>query len=334
MQMVHRAGSLERAVEWALSGIPNAECWQRERMRLLHQEMERGSWAMAWDAVDYPARWRELPDPPLVVFGRGAPYQAEESVCHVAIVGTRKCTAEARRVSFELGKAIAQRGATVVSGLARGVDAAAHRGACYVGCRTVGVLGGGVASIQPRSSRPIAERMVELGGAIFSERPTGAPVQRWHFAARNRLVVGLCDAVVMVQSPAKGGALISAQLALDLGVACWVYRPESGLNTAPWAGNRRLLTEFPAMGWQAVEELADAITGDQRIERHCVAERDVPVAFRPTWRHLMESRGAQLDALALRTGMDDAEMRRQLHAMEMGGWVRRMPGGWFVPLKI
>ena len=333
-QVVSQAGSLERAVEWALRRIPNGECWLDERLRLLHQECERGHWAMAWDDVDYPPRWRELPDPPLVVFGHGTPFQAEVSVCHVAIVGTRKCTAEARRVSFELGKAIGQRGATVVSGLARGVDAAAHRGACYVGSRTVGILGGGVAPVQPRSSRSIAERMVELGGAILSERPSGEAVQRWHFAARNRLVVGLCDAVVMVQSPAKGGALISAQLALDLGVTCWVYRPENDLSAEPWAGNWQLLNEFPTMGWQAVEELADAITGDQRIERHCVAERDVPAAFRCTWRHLMESRGAQLDALALRTGMDGAEMLRQLHAMEMGGWVRRMPGGWFVPLKI
>jgi predicted Rossmann fold nucleotide-binding protein DprA/Smf involved in DNA uptake len=88
------------------------------------------------------------------------------------------------------------------------------------------------------------------------------------------------------------------------------------------------------MGWHSVEELADAITGDKRIERHCAAECDVPAVFHPTWRHLMETRGAQLDALVLRTGMDGAEMRRQLHAMEMGGWVRRMPGGWFVPLKI
>jgi len=106
------------------------------------------------------------------------------------------------------------------------------------------------------------------------------------------------------------------------------------LNTAPWAGNRQLLTEFPTMGWHAVEQLADAIIGDKRIERNCVAERDLPTAFRLTWRHLMETRGAQLDALALRTGMDVAGMRRQLHAMEMGGWVRRMPGGWFVPLKL
>ena len=254
-------------------------------------------------------------------------------MCHVAIVGTRKCTAEARRVSFELGKAIGQCGATVVSGLARGVDAAAHRGACYVGSRTVGILGGGVSTVQPRSSRSIAERMVELGGAILSERPSGEAVQRWHFAARNRLVVGLCDAVVMVQSPAKGGALISAQLALDLGVTCWVYRPANDLNTAPWAGNRELLTEFPSMGWHSVEELAETITGGHRMVRSCVAERDLPVPFRSTWRHLMETRGAQLDALTTRSGMDADEMRRQLHAMEMGGWVRRMPGGWFVPLK-
>jgi len=88
------------------------------------------------------------------------------------------------------------------------------------------------------------------------------------------------------------------------------------------------------MGWQSVEELAGAITGDRCIERQCVAERDLPAAFRPTWRYLMETRGEQVDALALRTGMDVSKMCRQLHAMEMGGWVRRMPGGWYVPLKI
>lgn len=88
------------------------------------------------------------------------------------------------------------------------------------------------------------------------------------------------------------------------------------------------------MGWQAVEELADAITVEKRIARNCIAERDLPAAFRHTWRYLMETRGAQVDALALRTGTDVAKMRRQLHAMEMGGWVRRMPGEWYVPLKI
>lgn len=333
-QAVAQAGSLERALERAAGGLPNASHWFTERLKLLHTERSRGSWAMAWDAPDFPQAWRELPDPPLVVFGRGAPFQTADPSEHVAVVGTRKCTDEAKRVAFELGQALAQRGVTVVSGLARGVDAAAHRGACYVGNRTIGILGGGVGTVQPRSSAPIAKRMVELGGAIISERPTAEPVHRWHFAARNRLVVGLCGAVVVIQSSAKGGALISAQLALDLGVTCWVYRPDDERSAYHWAGNRRLLDEFPAMGWHSVEALADRIATVEAGSGSCIAEQGVPLAFQSTWRHLMKTRGAQLETLAMQTGMDQVSLRRQLHAMELGGWVRRMPGEWFVPLKI
>lgn len=146
---VRHAGSLERAVERALPRLPNADDWLSNRLRELHTERARGRWAMAWDDPDFPQAWRELPDPPLVVFGEGVPFSVEDTSCHTAIVGTRRCTDEAQRVAFELGKALAQRSATVVSGLARGVDAAAHRGACYVGLRTVGILGGGVGSVQP-----------------------------------------------------------------------------------------------------------------------------------------------------------------------------------------
>ncbi len=332
--MVRQAGSLELAVELALDHIPNTDHWLCERLEVLRSEKIRGSWVIAWDSADYPQMWRELPDPPLVVFGRGEACKMANSDCHVAVVGTRNCTAEARHVAFKLGKALAQRRAIVVSGLARGIDAAALRGACYVGCRTLGILGTGVGSVQPQSSIPISKRMMELGGAIISERPSGMPVHGWHFAARNRLVVSLSDAVVVVQSPSKGGALISAQFALDFGVTCWVYRPESGLNTLRWAGNRRLLNEFPTMGWQSTEKLADCITGDKRITNSFVAEQGLPLAFRSTWRHIMETRGAQLDTLAMLSGIDSASMRKQLHTMELGGWVRRMPGGWFVPLKI
>ena len=116
---VRHAGSLERAGERALPRLPNADDWHSNWLRELHTERARGRWAMAWDDPDFPQVWRELPDPPLVVFGKGIPFSVEDVSCHTAIVGTRKCTDEAQRVAFELGKALAQRSATVVSGLAR-----------------------------------------------------------------------------------------------------------------------------------------------------------------------------------------------------------------------
>lgn len=329
-QAVNHAGSLEAAVYWGLKGLDNRKAWLSRRLAKLHATQEQGVWALAWDDVAYPPGWRELADAPLVVFGRGAPFSLERPLHGVAVVGTRKCSNEGREVAFELGKALALRGTTVVSGLARGIDAAAHRGACYAGQRTVGILGGPVNQVQPQSSRPIARHMVELGGAVVSEHAADEPVNPWHFAARNRLVVGLSKALVLIQSPARGGALISAQLALDQGVPCWVYEPPDAASS-PWKGNRDLLDEFPEMGWSSVEELADRLAGSCSVGMACASEHGIPEAFLPTWRLLSAARGLQLETLALRMGVSQERMRNQLHAMEMGGWVRRLPGQWYIP---
>lgn len=88
------------------------------------------------------------------------------------------------------------------------------------------------------------------------------------------------------------------------------------------------------MGWHSVEALADRITEGKGIVNSFTAEQGLPLAFRSTWRQIMKAGGVQLDTLAMLTGMDSPSMRKQLHAMELGGWVRRMPGGWYIPLKI
>ena len=331
-QAVRQAGSLEAAVHWGLKGLDNRKMWLERRLEKLHATREQGVWALAWDDAAYPSGWRELADAPLVVFGRGAPFALERPVHGVAVVGTRKCSQEGREVAFELGKALALRGATVVSGLARGIDAAAHRGACYAGQRTVGILGGPVNQVQPQSSRPIARRMVELGGSVISEHAADEPVNPWHFAARNRLVVGLSKALVLIQSPARGGALISVQLALDQGVPCWVYEPPTA-DSRLWKGNWDLLEEFPEMGWSSVDVLADRLAGVCAAGVACSAEQGIPEVFLPTWRLLIAARGLQLETLALRMGLSPAQMSSQLHAMEMGGWVRRLPGQWYIPAE-
>lgn len=329
-QAVSQAGSLEGAVQWGLKGVNNRIAWVDQRLTKLSNTLQQGSWALAWDDAAYPSGWRELTDAPLVVFGRGAPFSLEQPVQGVAIVGTRNCSPEGREVAFELGKALAIRGTTVVSGLARGIDAAAHRGVCYAGARTVGILGGPVNQVQPQSSRPIARRMLELGGAVVSEHAVDEPVNPWHFAARNRLVVGLSKVLVLIQSPARGGALISAQLALDQGVPCWVYAPPKG-ESAQWRGNRDLLDEFPEMGWSSADKLADKLAGACGAFTTCPSEQGIPEVFLPVWRLLSAARGLQLETLALRMGLSLERMRSHLHAMEMGGWVRRLPGEWYIP---
>lgn len=333
-QAMRRCGSLEAAVEHGLRGLPSRADWLQERLDILRRTLDSGVWAMSCDAPEFPAGWHELSDAPLVVFGRGVPFEQGSAGPAVAVVGTRRCAQEARRIGFELGQALGQRGITVVSGLARGVDAAAHRGACFAGQRTVGILGGPVDAVQPQSSIAIADRMLELGGAVLSEHATGEAVQPWHFAARNRLVVGLSSALVLVQSPARGGAMISMQLALDQGVPCWVFRPEAPNPKGRWRGNLEALEEFPGMGWSTVDGLADELAGKMDALKECAGEQGVPVAFRSTWKLLMASRGLPLDSLMLSTGWNAERMRSQLRAMEMAGWVRRLPGEWYVPLRL
>ena len=133
----------------------------------------------------------------------------------VAVVGARACSAYGSAVAPELGRGLARAGVVVVSGLARGVDAAAHRGALETGT-TVAVLGCGIDRDYPRAHRTLAASIAERG-LIVSEYPPGVEPAPWRFPARNRIVAGLCDATVVVEARERSGALITADLALDEG---------------------------------------------------------------------------------------------------------------------
>ena len=206
---------------------------------------------MSWEDQAYPRPWRELRDAPVVVFGSGN-QRAMNDRPFAAVVGTRDCSQRAAELGFEVGRFLAGQDWGVVSGLARGVDAMAHRGACYAEGLTVACLGSPLRPIYPREHRELAGEIIRRGGgALISEHAHEAEVHRWHFAARNRLIVAMAEALVMIQSPARGGALISAQLALDSGVDCWVYRPDDRKETGKrWAGNRTILDEFPRHGME------------------------------------------------------------------------------------
>jgi DNA processing protein len=157
----------------------------------------------------------DLDDPPLVMFARGA--QDWIRTPAVAIVGSRRASAygmaSARRIAAEL----AALGMVVVSGLARGVDTAAHEGALSVGGRTVAVLGGGLARPYPPENVPLAREIVARAGAVWSEFPLDMPPRPFHFPRRNRVLAALVKAVVVVEAGEKSGSLITADHALDIG---------------------------------------------------------------------------------------------------------------------
>jgi DNA processing protein len=162
---------------------------------------------------EYPARFLDLPDPPASLFVRGR--SIRDSIVAVAIVGARSCSPYGRDVAESLGRGLAQNGVGVVSGAARGIDAAAHRGALSVRGDTIAVLGAGIDIAYPSVNRSLIDEIARVG-TVVSEYPPGAPPLPRRFPARNRLVVALGRAVVVVEGAAGSGSLISAEFALDL----------------------------------------------------------------------------------------------------------------------
>lgn len=160
----------------------------------------------------YPTGLMDLEKPP-PIYVRGL---VPSGVC-VAVVGTRRCTRYGLEIAGSIGRRIAAAGWATVSGLARGIDAAAHRGTVEAGGRGVAVLGSGLDHIYPVENSGLARRLVGLGGALVSEYPGATPPDRWRFPARNRLIAALSIAVVVVESKLAGGAQITAVLAAEMG---------------------------------------------------------------------------------------------------------------------
>jgi len=169
---------------------------------------------VASGSADYPMLLERIDDPPIGLYKRGV--LSLERVRCISIVGTRRPTLYGQRIAKKLAGRLARAGFCIVSGLARGVDAAAHEGALEVGGKTVGVLGCGIDIVYPPENKELFERMVQEG-AILSEFPLGRRADKQTFPMRNRIVAGICEAVIVVESARKGGSLITARMAGEQG---------------------------------------------------------------------------------------------------------------------
>jgi DNA processing protein len=189
----------------------------------------------------YPPLLAELYDPPARLFVRGEPGVLTRAA--VAVVGARSCSAYGAQVARSLTRDLAAAGVTVVSGLARGVDGEAHRGALEGGGITVAVLGCGIDRDYPRSHSDLARRIVATG-AVVSEYPAGVEPAPWRFPARNRIIAGLALATVVVEARERSGALITADFALELGRD--VFAVPGEITSALSAGTNELLRQGAA----------------------------------------------------------------------------------------
>ncbi|MCI8550231.1 MAG: DNA-protecting protein DprA [Lachnospiraceae bacterium] len=198
---------------------------KEEIQKNLAQMKQLGIRMVTADDREFPEKLFVLPDCPSGLFVKGRLPAAESPA--VAVVGSRNCSYYGRNTAKTLGRILAEAGVQVVSGLARGIDAAGHEGAVMAGGPTFGVLGCGVDVVYPWENHQIYEKVEEAGGLI-SEYPPGTRPSPWHFPARNRIISGLSDCVVVVEAGAKSGSLITASLALEQGKDIWAVPGRMG----------------------------------------------------------------------------------------------------------
>lgn len=219
LEVARREGTARACVARVLAGELGKAPDRALAARLAGSEIEAALAAVGGRMIltgdeEYPHGLTDLADPPLALYARGHSLTSLEP--RVAVVGARACTALGDEVAAEIGRGVAAAGGCIVSGGARGIDSASHRGALDAGGATIAVLGSGIDVAYPARSARLFERIAEAG-AIVTEYPPGVPAQAFRFPARNRIVVALSEAVVVVEGATGSGSLISADHALDLG---------------------------------------------------------------------------------------------------------------------
>lgn len=283
---------------------------------------------VVWGEANYPPPLATIEDPPCVLYLRGEWRPQDERA--VALVGTRNPSVYGRLVAEELARELARQGITVISGLARGIDTAAHEGALQGGGRTLGVKACGLDVNYPRESAALAERMVERG-ALLSEYPLGTPPEGWRFPARNRIISGLARGVVVVEAPLKSGALITADFALEQGRE--VMAVPGPVNTRRHEGCHRLIKE----GAHLVESIEDVLSVLGWSRRAAPSPRegapatpppDLPPPQRAVWEALTDE-PQHVDTIIRRLQRPAAEVNAALVLLEMRGLVQRLPGQYF-----
>ena len=290
---------------------------------------QEGHHIITWDDACYPANLREIPAPPAVIYVKGQRNALQGNA--IAIIGSRKATRCAQAFAHQLADTLSQENIIIISGLAMGVDAAAHRGALHSHGRTIAVLGHGLQTIYPKSHRSLAESMVSHG-ALLCEYGVGVSPQAYHFPHRNRLISGLSKAVVVVEATRQSGSMITVNHALDQGRE--VFAVPGSLGNPAASGCHFLIKQgaqliesasdiLEALGWSNTEQAAFCSQKDQvgssRLGLDCWQ-----------WKLLecVDYKMTTLDELTHRSGCSMAEVNTALLLLELKGYITKVCGGY------
>jgi DNA processing protein len=308
-----------------------------ERVRELNAEL------LLLDDGVYPALLREIFDPPITLYLKGAWSECLDGPC-VAIVGSRRSSTYGQNAASMLARDLAARGVTIISGLARGIDAAAHRGALEAGGRTVAVIGTGLDQVYPRDHRKLADEIIAAGGALVSEFPLATPPAPQNFPYRNRVISGLSLGVLVVEAAENSGSLITARLALEQGREVFAVpgnitsRNSFGTNYLIKGAGAKLVQQWQDVVAELPREISAQLLppepGKKKekglVEQLSLVPEDLSESEHTVFRLLSTDEAVHIDELAEISKLSVPELTGALLGLEMRDLVRQLPGKCFV----
>ncbi len=295
-----------------------------------------GAYVLNLDDEEYPCRLREIYDPPAVLYVKGEVSANDEKA--IAIVGTRYPSFYGRMITEDLGKKLAMRGFTIVSGMARGIDSAAHRGALAVKGRTIAVLGCGIDTVYPPENARLMKEIIS-SGAVLSEFPIGAKPDRENFPRRNRIISGLSLGVIVVEAAKNSGSLITAGFALEQGRE--VFAVPGKVDSPKSYGTHRLIKEGAKLVQDVddiLEELSMQVRGlgggksqDPKNGMSARQQTDVPHLKGEEEKvyELLSSDPRHIDVICSEANLPVSKVSSTLVMLEVKGLIRQLPGKQF-----
>ena len=291
----------------------------------------------------YPLLLREIYDPPITIYLKGAWAECLDQPC-VAIVGSRRCSTYGQNAALMLARDLAQRGVTIVSGFARGIDAAAHRGALEGGGRTVAILGTGLDLVYPRDHKKLADEILENGGAVLTQFPLGTPPVSENFPYRNRIISGLSLGVVVVEAAENSGSLITARLAIEQNREVFAVpgnitsKNSFGTNYLIKGAGAKLVQQWQDVAAELPPQIAANLLpppfGEKKeksvADRLSLLPQGLSGSETLVLRMLSADSPEHIDSLVNRSRLSITDLTAALLSLEMRELVRALPGRCFV----
>ena len=330
VELVRRFESYRAALTCLASPIPRTLIAQAEGE--YRNATRQGFRLLDLMAADYPRSLKMTVDPPLVLYIWGSLDEDDEN--SIALVGSRRASAYGMAVCHKLAAELARRGASIVSGMARGIDAVAHRAALEVGGRTIAVLGSGLNRIYPPEHRRLAEEISEKG-AVISELPLASPPLPGHFPMRNRVIAGMTLGTVVVEAAERSGSLITARHALEQNRE--VFAVPGPIDSKTTTGVHRLIQD----GAKLVTCVADVLDelrpeiqerlaeGGPADRRSAVSPKELVEDEQIVFNRLRHSGTVDTDRLIELAGISPARVMAALAGLRIKGLVSGLPGGFY-----